>query len=84
MILQTAYFQFVRSESPGKALNQTLALVCKKLDGIEHRIINVETVEPKTFLGFQLQAGGLRIWYEAESRVTVMEMAQPLFDEINT
>jgi len=84
MTLHIAYFECVPSESPAKKLNQTLALARRKFHGTEHRIINVETVEPKTFMGFQLKAGGIRVWYEAEAEVTAVEAVQQLFEQINS
>ncbi|CAD0266067.1 hypothetical protein DENIT_70043 [Pseudomonas veronii] len=84
MTLQTVFFEFLRSESPAKELNQTLDLVREKFNGTGHRIINVETVEPKTFMGVQLKAGGLRIWYEAQSSPTPMGLVQPLWNQVNT
>jgi len=84
LILQTVFFEFVLSESPAKELNQTLSLVREKFNDTGHRIINVETVEPHTFMGFQLKAGGLRIWYEAQSSPTPMELVQHLWDQVST
>lgn len=84
MTLQTAFFEFQRSESQAKEMNQTLARVREKFDGTGHRIISIETVRAHTFLGFQVKAGGLRIWYQAEPNPTVMELVQPLWDQVNT
>lgn len=64
MTLQTAFFAFPNAESDAKELNQTIGVVRERFKGNGQRIINVETVEPKTFLGIQLKQGGLRVWYE--------------------
>lgn len=84
MTLHTVFFEFVRSGSPAKELNQTLSLVRERFDDTGHRIINVETVEPQTFMGFQLKSGGLRIWYEEQPSPTPMEVVQPLWDQVSS
>lgn len=66
MTLQTAFFAFTRSSSEAKELNQAISQVRERFKGSGKRIINVETVQPLTFLGFQVKAGGLRVWYESE------------------
>ncbi|WP_443699938.1 hypothetical protein [Pseudomonas sp.] len=65
MTLQTAFFAFPYAQSEAKELNQTLSLVRDRFTGTDQRIINVETVQPITFLGLKLKAGGLRVWYES-------------------
>lgn len=65
MTLQTAFFAFPNAGSDAKELNQTLSVVRERFKGGAQRIINIETIQPLTLLGFfQLKAGGLRVWYE--------------------
>jgi hypothetical protein len=65
MTLQTAFFAFPNAGSEAKEINQTLSVIRERFKGDGQRIINIETVEPQTLLGFQLKAGGIRVWYEA-------------------
>lgn len=65
MILQTAFFKFPSVGGGAKELNITVAQIRERFAVPGVRIINIETVRPLTFFGFQIEAGGLRVWYEA-------------------
>ncbi|CRN68519.1 hypothetical protein AX279_17635 [Pseudomonas sp. J237] len=64
MALKTVFIAFERDGSEAKELNVALGKVRERMASEMVRIINVETVPPTTFLGFQVQAGGLRVWYD--------------------
>lgn len=64
MALKAVFIAFERDGSEAKELNVALGKVRERLASETARIINVETIPPTTFLGFQVQAGGLRVWYE--------------------
>lgn len=85
MTLQTAFFAFKTARSEAKEVNQAITMIRERFADTKHRIINVETVQPETFFGFQLKGGGLRIWYESSDAATdPASLVQPLFDQINT
>lgn len=64
MTLNTAFFAFEHADSDAKQMNTALTKIRARFSDQSQRIINVETIPPATFLGFQLQAGGVRVWYE--------------------
>lgn len=64
MTINYAFFAFKRSISDAKEMNPALSQIRARFANPDYRVINIETVEPETLLGFRLSAGGLRVWYE--------------------
>ena len=68
MTLNTAFFAFEHADSDARQMNTALTKIRDRFSERSLRIINIETIPAVTFCGFQLQAGGVRVWYE-EARI---------------
>lgn len=88
MALYASFFEFKKasdSDNRTKQINQILPSIRERFEGTEHRIINVETVHPTYFWGFQKHSGGLRVWYESDREVTESTGSiNKVFEQINS
>lgn len=72
----------------GNTTDQNMTGVTDRMNELiaEHdlQIINVETVFRTNWLGRTVEPCGLRVWWMHEAPLSVMELVQPLFDQVNT
>lgn len=87
MTLHTTFFEFEQkiasAEDEEKQIDQILPKIRKRFAAADSKIINVETIWPEYFLGFQKRKGGLRIWYRSRNAITEEnEKLKDLLDQI--
>ena len=86
MTLYTTFFEFEKKSSAddeAKQIDRILPRVQKRFAGADSKIINVETIRPGYFLGFQRRKGGLRVWYRSKKEITEAdEMIKDVIDQI--
>lgn len=86
MTLRTTFFEFGKkasADNEAEQIDQLLPKIQKRFASAESKIINVETIWPEYFLGFQTRKGGLRVWYRSKKEITEQdELLKDLLDQI--